>query len=124
MFRLILVFAGKYLLHTFFIQFSGEAFLISTGATTIITNEDDEVVPAGTTWCQQGAVRGIHSQALRAGSGAVDGPHRSVVRAWRNEGRPGARSTPIRQLIIFLYRALLWPLIWYVLLVPLYRACS
>jgi len=46
MFRLILVFAGEYLLHTFFIQFSGGAILISTGVTTITTDEDDEVDPS------------------------------------------------------------------------------
>ena len=34
-FRIILVFAGEYLLHTFFMQFSGGAILISTGVTAV-----------------------------------------------------------------------------------------
>ena len=33
----------------------------------------------------------------------------------------GGTSMERRELIRFLYRALLWPLIWYVLLVPLFR---
>ena len=46
-FRLILVFDGEYLMHTFFfMQFIGGAILIYTGATTITTDKDDEDDPS------------------------------------------------------------------------------